>query len=174
MKSEAGRLVVTDPARWAAIRLFAMDVDGTLTDGSIEYDAAGLETKRFHVRDGYGIVLLREAGIPVAWISGRKSEVTSIRASELRIPHLIQPESDKAAALRRLVESLVIPLSSVCYIGDDTNDLGILALAGISCAPADAHPEVLRIASHVTRASGGRGAVREICDLILAHAPKTQ
>lgn len=158
-----------DPRRWAAVKLLATDVDGTLTDGSLHFDAAGTESKTFHVRDGYGIVQLHPAGVHVAWISGRASEVTALRARELRVRHLLQPVHDKAAALTALCTQLGIQLSEVAYIGDDTNDLGAFAIAGIPCAPSDAHPEVFPAVRHVTAAPGGRGAVRELCDLILAH-----
>jgi 3-deoxy-D-manno-octulosonate 8-phosphate phosphatase (KDO 8-P phosphatase) len=162
---------VRDSARWSRVRLLVCDVDGTMTDGGLAFDSEGRETKVFHVRDGYGLVLLRAAGIPVAWISGRDSAVTTLRARELKIPHLIQPESDKAAALRRLTAQLGVELAEVCYVGDDTNDLGAMALSGISCAPADSHPDVLAAVHHVTTAPGGRGAVRELCDLIVSNRP---
>ena len=159
---------------WGSVRLFAMDVDGTLTDGGLHFNEQGAESKAFHVRDGYGIVQLRRTQCVVAWISGRMSLVTALRARELKVPHLIQPEDDKAAALNRLAAKLQIPLSQVAYIGDDTNDLGALRVAGIPCAPADAHPDVLAVCRHVTRATGGRGAVREICDLILSAQPSAK
>lgn len=160
--------VIEDAARWASVRLLATDVDGTLTDGGLSFDADGKESKRFHVRDGYGLVMLQAAGIPVVWISGRASEVTRIRAAELRTAHLLQPVSDKVAALTGLIARLGLQPSEICYIGDDTNDLGALEFCGLACAPADAHPKVLAAAQHITRDRGGQGAVRELCDRILA------
>lgn len=163
------RTQVTDPKRWAAIRLLATDVDGVMTDGAISISSDGRETKAFHVRDGWGLLALRRAGLHVAWISGRRSEVTELRGRELGIPHLYQGTEDKGSVLRRLLDRTGVDPAHVCYCGDDTNDLGALSLAGIAATVADAHPEVLRIAHHVTAAPGGRGAVRELCDLILAH-----
>lgn len=160
------------PKRWASVRMFATDVDGTLTDGGLSFDEAGVERKVFHVRDGFGLVMLREAGIPIAWISGRASTVTTARARELKMPHVIQPVQDKESVLRQLAGKLGMKLEEVCYIGDDTNDLGAFSVAGIACAPADAHPDVLAAADHVCKLPGGRGAVREVCDLIIRHRPK--
>jgi len=153
-------------SRWAAIRLFAMDVDGVLTDGSVYVSAEGAEAKRFSVLDGLGLARLRDAGVTLAWISGRNSGATTRRATELRIPHLIQGRTDKLAALTELAAPLGVGPESICYMGDDEIDAPALAWAGIGVAPPGAMPEALRAADLVTTRTAGAGAVREVCDLI--------
>lgn len=155
-------------ARLAAIRLVACDVDGVLTDGSLTYGPEGERDKTFHVRDGLGLRRLREAGVEVALITSRGGPALLRRAEELRIAHVITGRDDKAAALAELAADLGVALADVAYVGDDTLDLGALAAAGVAIAPADAHPAVRAAAAWVTRAPGGRGAVREIADAIVA------
>jgi 3-deoxy-D-manno-octulosonate 8-phosphate phosphatase (KDO 8-P phosphatase) len=145
-------------SRWAAIRLFAMDVDGVLTDGSVYVSATGEEAKRFSVLDGLGLARLRDAGVALAWISGRNSGASTRRATELRVPHLIQGRTDKLAALSELAARLGLGPKDVCYIGDDEIEPGAM-------------PEALRAADLVTTRSAGTGAVREVCDLIRRHRP---
>jgi len=159
---------------WARIRLFAMDVDGVLTDGTILVSSDGSEAKRFSIIDGLGLVRLRQAGIELAWISGRASGATTVRAKELRIAHLVQGKHDKLTALAALAARLSIPLRHCAYMGDDLIDAPAIAAAGIGVSVPDALPEALRVADYVTRRRAGHGAVREVCDLILgSRAPKT-
>ncbi len=152
----------------ARIRVLVLDVDGVLTDGRLYYDADGRETKAFHVRDGYGIQRVLAAGITVAVISGRRSGAAAARLAELRVPHVFLGRNDKAAALAELLAVLQAPAETVACVGDDTPDLGMMGGAGLRIAVADAHPDVAREAHWVTALPGGQGAVREVCDLLLA------
>ncbi|MBI3099465.1 MAG: HAD-IIIA family hydrolase [Planctomycetes bacterium] len=153
---------------WSRIRLLALDVDGVLTDGRITVDARGRETKSFHAHDGQGIVLLGEAGVRVAIVSGRKSGANSWRARDLGIRDIIQNCPDKAVAMRALSRKHGVMRDSICFVGDDLPDLAAFSAAGLPVAVANARPEVRRAARYVTRAPGGHGAVREVCDRILA------
>ena len=152
----------------AGIRLLVLDVDGVLTDGRLYYDADGRETKSFHVRDGYGIQQALGAGIVIAVISGRQSAAALARLAELRVAHVFLGRNDKLRVLEQLLAELRIPPASVACMGDDVTDLEIMGLAGLGITVADAHPEVLKAADWVTAAHGGQGAVREVCDLLLA------
>jgi 3-deoxy-D-manno-octulosonate 8-phosphate phosphatase (KDO 8-P phosphatase) len=154
--------------RWAAIRLFAMDVDGVLTDGTVAISSDGTETKRFSILDGMGIVRLHKAGVAVAWISGRASGATTARATELRVPHVIQGRTDKLIALQELARQLGLAAAQVCYMGDDDIDAPAIAWAGIGVAPAGAMPAALKAADWVPARAAGHGAVREVCEHILA------
>jgi 3-deoxy-D-manno-octulosonate 8-phosphate phosphatase (KDO 8-P phosphatase) len=155
-------------SQWARIRLFAMDVDGILTDGTILTSSDGTETKRFSIIDGLGLARLRDAGLELAWISGRQSGATTVRANELRIAHVVQGRHDKLAALTSLAAELGIALSDCAYMGDDYLDAPAIAAAGIGISVATALPSALAAADYVTRRPAGLGAVREVCDLILA------
>ena len=152
----------------ARIRLLVLDVDGVLTDGRLWYDAEGCEIKSFHVRDGYGIQQLQAAGIPVAVISGRSSPAAAARLAELRVSHVFLGRNDKKAVLDKLLAELDIAPELVACVGDDTTDLEIMQMSGLGITVADAHPAVLAKAMWTTRQSGGRGAVREVCELLLA------
>jgi 3-deoxy-D-manno-octulosonate 8-phosphate phosphatase (KDO 8-P phosphatase) len=156
------------PARWAAIKLFAMDVDGILTDGTILVSSNGVETKRFSILDGMGLVRLRKAGIATAWISGRASEATTVRAEELRIPHLIQGRTDKLDALQELAAELDLGHDQIVYMGDDDIDAPAIQWAGIGVTVPDAMPAALDAADYLTTRPAGLGAVREVCEQILA------
>ncbi len=155
-------------ARWAGIRLFAMDVDGVLTDGTVEIHSDSTESKRFSILDGMGLVRLRKAGVAVAWISGRASGATTARATELKIPHLIQGRTDKLMALQELASQLGLAAGQVCYMGDDDIDAPAIDWAGIGVAPANAMAAALKVAALVPRRPAGLGAVREVCEQILA------
>lgn len=161
---------VLDRAR--RIRLLVLDVDGVLTDGRLYLSSAGEELKVFHVRDGSGLVAVQRAGITVAIISGRDCAAVSRRAAELGIRHVRQGVSDKGAELDRLLAELSVEAAGIACVGDDTPDLPMLRRAGLAVAVADAHPTLREAAHWITRAPGGRGAVREVCDLLLsARAP---
>jgi 3-deoxy-D-manno-octulosonate 8-phosphate phosphatase (KDO 8-P phosphatase) len=155
-------------ARWARVRLFAMDVDGVLTDGTVLVSSDGTETKRFSIIDGLGLGLLRDGGLPLAWISGRQSGATTIRAKELRIPHVIQGRRDKLAALSELAGQLGLTLAQCAYMGDDIIDAPALLAAGIGISVPGAAPSARAAADYLTRREAGHGAVREVCDLLLA------
>ncbi len=155
------------PAAWSRIRLFAMDVDGVLTDGTVMIASDGTEAKRFSILDGLGLVRCRDAGITLAWISGRPSAASAARAAELKIPHLIEGRTDKRAALEELAGRLGIAAAETCYMGDDDIDAPALAWAGLSVTVPGAMPAARAAARHVTTRAAGRGAVREVCELLL-------
>ena len=150
------------------IKLFLCDVDGVLTDGSV-FIGGEREFKRFNIRDGLGMVLMRRAGLKVGWVSARPSAATQIRAKELKIDFLIQQgdKLSKTGAIEQLLAKEKISWNEVCFVGDDVVDLGPLAKAGLGVAVADARPQVKAAADFVTRAAGGRGAVREMIEMIL-------
>lgn len=153
--------------RFAAVKLLATDVDGVLTDGSVYYDSAGNETKRFHIHDGLGIVLANLAGIPVVWITGRTSATVERRARELKVAYLAQGVRDKVAALVDVAERFGVTPDQIAYMGDDLNDLPALRWAGLAIAPSDATTEVIQNAFWMTSVPGGAGAVREAIEYIL-------
>ncbi len=155
----------TDPAR---IRLLVLDVDGVLTDGRLYYGPRGESLKVFHVRDGAGVKLLVAAGVSVAVISGRRSPMTRERCRELGIRFVVQGVTDKAAALKRLCARLGIRPGECACIGDDTPDVPLMRLCGLAFAVADAHAAARETAHAVTALPGGHGAVREVCDRLLA------
>jgi 3-deoxy-D-manno-octulosonate 8-phosphate phosphatase (KDO 8-P phosphatase) len=154
--------------RWAAIRLFAMDVDGVLTDGTVHISSDGTESKTFSILDGLGLVRLNKAGIAVAWISGRASGATTVRATELKVPHLIQGRTDKILALQELAASLGLAPEHCVYMGDDDIDEPAIAWAGIGVAPSGSMASALSSADYIPARPAGLGAVREVCEHILA------
>lgn len=156
------------PAATAAIRLLVLDVDGVLTDGRLYFGPHGELLKAFHVRDGHGIRALRAAGIEVAVITGRRSMAVKHRCRELGIRHLIQGADDKRAAFDRLCRRLSIAPHVCACIGDDVPDLPLMWAVGLAYAVADAHPLARRAAHRSTTIVGGAGAVREVCDELLA------
>jgi 3-deoxy-D-manno-octulosonate 8-phosphate phosphatase (KDO 8-P phosphatase) len=155
-------------ARLRRIKLFLCDVDGVLTDGSI-FIGGEREFKRFNIRDGLGMVLARRAGLKIGWVSARPSLATKMRAKELKIDFLVQQgdKLSKTGAVEKLLAREKISWDEVCFVGDDVVDLGPLARAGFGVAVADARPEAKAAADFVTRAAGGRGAVREAVEMIL-------
>ena len=156
------------PAAWAAIGLFAMDVDGVLTDGTVHVGSDGSESKSFSILDGMGLTRLRQAGVAVAWISGRPSGATTARATELKVPHLLQGRTDKLAALQELAATLGLAPAQCAYMGDDDIDAPAIAWAGVGIAPSGAMPSALAAADCVPVRPAGHGAVREICEHLLA------
>lgn len=156
------------------IRLLVLDVDGVMTDGRLRYGSAGELDKTFHVRDGLGIRAVIAAGIAVAVISGRDSPAVARRCEELGIRHLHQGIDDKAAVLAQLLASLDILARQCACVGDDSPDVPLLAQAGLAVAVADAHPQALAIAHRRTRLPGGAGAVREVCDWLLAARSRSR
>lgn len=162
-------------ARWSRVKLFAMDVDGVLTDGTVLISSDGTEAKRFSILDGLGLARLRDAGLPLAWISGRASDATTARATELKIPHVIQGRIDKLSALTELAAQLGLPLSACAYMGDDVIDVPALRAAGIGISVPGAMPEARAVADYITKRPAGLGAVREVCDhLLAAHGNKSR
>ena len=152
----------------AGVELLVLDVDGVLTDGRLWFGPDGEALKPFHVRDGLGIKRLRAAGVEVAVISGRRSAAVERRMGELGVAHVMQGVEDKDAALRELLTRLRVAGARTACLVDDVPDLPMMRAVGLPAAVADAHPEVLAAARHVTGLPGGRGAVREFCDWLLA------
>ena len=153
------------------VKLLVLDVDGVLTDGRLWYGPSGEELKGFHVRDGLGIKSVLAAGIEVAVISGRESRAVALRCAELGIRHVTQGCADKRSAFDGLCASLGIGPEAAACVGDDSPDLPLIVRAGLGIAVADAHPSVRAAAGRVTQLPGGHGAVREICDWLLAGQP---
>ena len=148
------------------VRVLLCDVDGVLTDASV-FIGGDRETKQFNIRDGLGLVALRRQGLKVGWISSRPSPATARRARELKIDFLRQQKGSKVCAVERLLAQTGFRWDEVCYVGDDIVDLGVLERAGVAVAVADGAAEAQAAADYVTRAGGGRGAVREVVELIL-------
>lgn len=151
----------------ATLRLAVFDVDGVLTDGRLILGNNGNEYKSFHVHDGLGLVLLKRAGLLVAVISARKSEIVSKRMATLGIEYVYQGEDDKLEALLGLMRELKVQREETAFVGDDLIDLPAMTAAGLSIAVGNAHPFVRDHADWVTQGHGGHGAVREVCELLL-------
>ena len=154
----------------AGIRLAAFDVDGVLTNGQLLLGPAGEEYKVFNVRDGQGLVMLRESGMALAIITGRRSAVVAARMAELGIEYVYQGQRDKLAALAELEARLAIGPAQICYVGDDLPDVPVLKRVGLPVTVADGHPCCVDVARYRTRAPGGAGAVREVCELLMTAA----
>jgi 3-deoxy-D-manno-octulosonate 8-phosphate phosphatase (KDO 8-P phosphatase) len=152
----------------AAIRLLVLDVDGVLTDGRLYFGPRGEALKVFHARDGYGIRRLIAAGVEIAVISGRRSPAVLARCRELGIRRVLQGVPDKLSAFERLLKSTRIAASECACVGDDVPDVPLFGAVGLSFAVRDAPEPVRRAAHHVTELAGGSGAVREVCDRLLA------
>jgi len=154
-------------ARAKKIQLILMDVDGVLTDGSLYYGPDGEVMKRFSVKDGHGLVMWRLAGGRAGILTARRSTLVEKRAEELKLAPVLQGQRDKRAGFLEALKLANLPAEAVCYVGDDTNDLGPLELCGLAVAPADAVKEAREEAHLVTHAKGGKGAVRELADMLL-------
>ena len=150
------------------IKLLALDVDGVLTDGSIYISPAGEVFKGFNAKDGMGISCALRSGLQIAVITGRQSPIVERRCEELGITLLQQGVKDKRLALQQMAQELGLVREEIAYMGDDLNDIPAFKAAGLNLAPADAAMEVLAVADIITKASGGRGAVREAITMILA------
>lgn len=161
------RRTVRRGAPLSSIRLLVLDVDGVLTDGRLHFGPEGELYKSFHVRDGHGIRQLLGAGVQVAVISGRQSAAARRRCEELGIVHVREGVADKAAEFLRLSAQLGVPPAECACIGDDITDVPLFGQAGLGVAVADAHTSALAAAHRRTRAIGGAGAVREVCDWLL-------
>jgi 3-deoxy-D-manno-octulosonate 8-phosphate phosphatase (KDO 8-P phosphatase) len=157
-------------ARARRLRLVLTDSDGVLTDGGVYYGERGEALKRFSVRDGMGVERLREAGVSTAIITRERSPAVEKRAQKLRLPHLFLGVHDKAAHLATVLDETGLETGQLAYIGDDVNDLGIMALIGehgLTAAPADAMPEVLAAGHYRCAARGGHGAFRDFAEWLL-------
>jgi 3-deoxy-D-manno-octulosonate 8-phosphate phosphatase (KDO 8-P phosphatase) len=154
-------------AKARPVKLLLLDVDGVLTDGTITYTHEGTEIKSFHTRDGMGIRLLREAGVETGLITARASEAVTRRARDLALKYVYQKVENKLALFEQLRTELGLQPAEVAFMGDDWLDLALLGRVGFSATVADGAFEVRQLVDYVTKRPGGRGAVREICDLIL-------
>lgn len=150
------------------LKLVVFDIDGVLTDGSLYYGPQGESLKVFNVRDGYGMKALQRHGIKVAIITGRTSEMAIARMRDLGVDELVQGREDKGVALDELLAKMNIAADDAAYMGDDVVDIPALRKAALAMTVEDAHPDVIPVAHWRSRHPGGRGAVREACDLLLA------
>jgi 3-deoxy-D-manno-octulosonate 8-phosphate phosphatase (KDO 8-P phosphatase) len=153
--------------RAAKIKMLIFDVDGVLTDGSLFYGDDGQEYKAFNSRDGHGMVMLQHTGVQIGIITGRTSEVVRLRMAGLGIEHLYQGQKDKLPAYEALKVKLGLTDSQMAYVGDDVVDLPVMLRVGLAIGVADAHPLVKARAHWCTSQPGGRGAAREVCELIM-------
>ena len=149
------------------IKLLLLDVDGVLTDGSITYTHSGDEIKSFHSHDGFGMSMLQKIGVEIGLITARQSEALTRRARDLKLTHLFQGTRHKRAILHSLLNELHLSPHEVAFMGDDWLDLPVLTEVGLAATVADAMPEVKPLVHFVSQYPGGRGAVRELCDLII-------
>jgi 3-deoxy-D-manno-octulosonate 8-phosphate phosphatase (KDO 8-P phosphatase) len=149
------------------IELAIFDVDGVLTNGGLILGENGNEYKAFHSRDGLGLVMLRDSGCHIAVISGRTSSIVSERMATLGIESVYQGQNDKGKSLENLLDKLGVDAKATAYVGDDLIDLPAMRRVGLAIAVADAHPLVIEHSHWVTKESGGRGAAREVCELIM-------
>jgi len=156
------------PERLRRLRLLILDVDGTQTDGYVYYGPSAGPLKRFHVRDGQGVTNVQRRGVMVAFISGDVSEATTLRARRLSVDECLQGVEDKASVVRSLLAQYEVAPDEAAYMGDEAGDIPAMDEAGLAIAPGDAVEEVKARADWVTKALGGSGAVREVCDAIAA------
>ncbi len=149
------------------VRIVFFDVDGVLTDGSLQFTQAGETIKSFSVLDGQGFKLLQQAGIHIAVITGRDSAPLRTRLAALGVTHAVYGTEDKRPAAQKLLDQLQLDWSQAAAMGDDWPDLPLLTRAALACAPPNAHAQARSVAHHITASHGGRGAARELCDLVL-------
>ena len=153
-------------AQFRRVKIFLTDVDGVLTNATVWLDGK-TEFKQFNIQDGMGLRLLQHLGIPVGWVSNRKSLATSVRAKELKVDYLWQKSLPKVAAVESILKKAKLSWEDACFMSDDINDLAVLKRVGLPIAVANARQEVKAMANYVTKAEGGQGAVREVCDKII-------
>ncbi len=154
-------------AKASIVKLLICDVDGVMTDGRLFFSDAGLEYKAFHSRDGLGIIMLQRSGIPLAIITARRSDVVTHRMKNLHIELVFQGQKNKLQAFDEICQQLDLQPEQIAYIGDDLVDLPVMKKVGLSIAVADAHERVKQHADWVTSHSGGQGAVRDVCELLM-------
>ncbi len=159
--------------RFERVRLFLCDVDGILTDGGV-YMGQEVETKRFDIRDGFGLKLMQRQGIKVGWVSHRPSVATDKRAEDLEIDFVHQARASKVEAIEAIQDKAGCAWEETAYLGDDIVDLGSLRRAGLAVSVPDALLEVKAVVHYVTKAAAGHGAVREVAELILRAQDKWQ
>jgi 3-deoxy-D-manno-octulosonate 8-phosphate phosphatase (KDO 8-P phosphatase) len=149
------------------VQLILSDVDGVLTDGGIEFDNQGIETKKFHVRDGLGIKAWKQSGLQFGIITARSSHIVKLRMAELGVDIVRQGSDDKLPVAIKIIEELGLEAQHVCYVGDDLSDLRLMQYVGLAASVSDGAPEVRNAAHITTKATGGNGAIRELVETIL-------
>jgi 3-deoxy-D-manno-octulosonate 8-phosphate phosphatase (KDO 8-P phosphatase) len=154
-------------ARARAVRLMIFDVDGVMTDGTLWYGPRGEELKRFHALDGHGVKMLAAAGVPCAILSGRRSKAVAVRAADLGIKQVVQGVDQKLPAFLKLLQRFNLKGENAGYMGDELVDLPVLTRCGFACAPGEAPQAVRSRVHYVAAAPAGRGAVREVCELVM-------
>ncbi len=154
------------------IKLLILDADGVMTDGKIYYGNYGDEIKAFDVKDGFGVVLLKRAGIETAVVTAKKSRVVKLRAKDCGIRRVFENSENKLKVCGKLAKKFRITLNEVCFIGDDLTDAPVLKQAGLAVTVPQACDEVKRVCHYITRADAGSGAVREVCELIIKSQGK--
>lgn len=157
----------TIAAKLKKIKLLAIDVDGVLTDAGAYYSENGIELKKFSVRDGMGMVLLRKAGFKVAIVTTEKTKIAEMRARRIQVDDLYQGVAKKVEAIEDLLKKYSLRWDEVAFIGDDINDVPVLQRVGFAAAPADATALNKKYAHYISTKNGGHGCVREICDMLL-------
>lgn len=164
----------TAHTEWSQIKLLALDVDGTLTDGGMYYGVDGEVMKKFYTPDGMGIKCVQALGIEVLIITGEQSPIVSARAKKLGIEQVFLGIKDKLLVLGDYLAKKNLLWADVCYVGDDINDLDVMKKVAIACAPQHAAPEIIQIAHLLMNRAGGQGAVRDVCDLIRWSHPQSK
>jgi len=149
------------------IKLLLLDVDGVMTNNQLHYSDDGYEMKSFYTRDGHGMVMLQKSNVDIGIITGRKSPLVTKRMTDLKVKHVYQGVPDKLPTFLKLIEELDISLDEIAYIGDDILDLPILTRVGLAATPADGDAEVKSRVDYVSEFEGGRGCVREMCELLM-------
>ncbi len=149
------------------IKLLILDVDGVLTDNRLVYSDDGIESKSFYTRDGHGMVMIQKSGVDISIITGRKSQLVTNRMNDLKVKHVYQGVPDKLPTFLKLVADLNLDLDEIAYVGDDILDLPILMRIGLSITPSDGDDEVKPRVDYISKYEGGRGCVRETCEIIM-------
>jgi len=162
------RIVKSPRKVFKELKLFAMDVDGVLTDAGMYYGESGEELKKFNTRDGMGIKLLQAEGVMIAIITMEQTKIVARRAKKLGITEVFQGAKDKVSVLTHLAEKFNIPFEQMAYMGDDVNDVAALQKVGYAAAPADCADQVRQVVHYICQKNGGEGVVREVIDMILA------
>lgn len=167
MASKSKKKTLRSKIAWSDVKALVLDCDGVLTTGELFYDETGRRMLAFHSRDGFGLGLLCRLGVRVGILSGRAVDIAEKRFSELGVHAFVGKCRDKKQGLLDMCRGLEVPAAQTVYVGDDIPDLEAFTVCGIRVAVADAAPEVLQAADYITQKSGGRGAVREVCELVL-------
>ena len=155
-------------ARAQKVKLLLMDCDGVLTDGRLYFSERGEELKVFHARDGQGIVMWHKAGFRSGVISGRNSPIVEMRMKQLFVDYIYQGRKEKVSAFKEMIAEAGVSAEEAAFVGDDTPDAEVFPLVALAVAVGDAHDAVKAAAHYITKADGGRGAIREVIDMILA------